>query len=196
MTVPLLTPSTLLAAASENLEGGGYERIDTPAVAFESSRLFEDAYGVALVIVYETYSELMERWPEAQDHLVNTMSRYWERGHPKTWDGYLILLTGEYALDRYSEVDRLRYDTTRVRKLVGCGEDLRTLGDIERLLSPLLPLLVEHGRSSRPDVLDALPSLLQRSVRPQLLNAILTAFRRGEPLLDAIHRDLNPDDDR
>lgn len=196
MTVPSLTPSTLLAAASENLQGGGYERVENPAVAFDSGRLFEDARGVALVVVYETYSELMDGWPEAQDHLVTTMSRYWERGEPKTWDGYLVLLTSEDALDRYSEVDRLRYDTTRVRKLVGCGEDLRTLGDIERLLSPLLPLQVEHERSDRADVLDALPSLLRTSVPPEVLNTILAAFRQGEPLLDAIHKHLNPDDDQ
>ena len=72
-----LTGSNLLAGVTELLEQGGYRRAGDDKMGTWSSshaRLFEDAYGIVAVIVYESMKQLLSEWTEAQSALVGIIS--------------------------------------------------------------------------------------------------------------------------
>ena len=130
-----LSPTTLLASCAQLLTEAGYRLVAPEAAAAWStvgSRLFEDPYSLVGVVVYDTWGELAERWPDAQARLVDTMALRLAKTESKTWDGYVVLLTPGYS-ERSARggVSLIRYDTTRVRKLVATGEDLRSLEGCE-----------------------------------------------------------------
>ena len=91
-----LTATEILAAStSEMVDAGGYVRVSDEALKgwpFSNSRLFEDRFGIVAIVIFETWEELQEEWPEAQAALSQLMSRYMGRSEPKSWDGYLILI--------------------------------------------------------------------------------------------------------
>src|SRR5689334_7288614 len=122
-----LTATDILAAATRALEEGGYRRIEHQfgdSLPSDTVRLFEDAYNVVCVVVYETWSALVSSWADAQAALVELMSQVVTSGEPKAWDGYLALLTpGEISGPEHRELTRIRYNTSRLRKLVATGED-------------------------------------------------------------------------
>ncbi|MGH2403880.1 MAG: hypothetical protein ACRDGN_05370, partial [bacterium] len=158
-----LTSTDILAAAGEILVSHGYSR-SSDAVALgaplRNTRLLEDAYGIVAVVVYETWEDLVTRWPDAQGFLVDLISKHVSSADAKAWEGYLVLLTpAVIGMASRSDADRIRYDTTRVRKLLATGEELRTVSDVERVLLPLLPLdEVEVGRHE--STVEMLPELL------------------------------------
>ena len=188
-----LNASQIMAAAASILVGGGYRQ----ALAGlgeewtdESARLFEDPYSVVAVLVFPTWAELKDRWPEAQASLVSAMTRSISSADPKVWEGYLVLLTPSTAGRDRTILDSVRRDTSRVRKLVATGEELRHLLDVEQLLSPLLPLDVNHAQNLAPeDPLTHLPSLpALRTVSRDAINLMVDAFRDQLPMLDRLHQ--------
>lgn len=191
---PAFTPTDLLAAASSALESGGYARVAEDRLnGWQSGngRLYEDAYGVVAIIVFETWSGLRSGWTNAQATLVELMSEYLGKEDAKAWEGYLVLLTpGEPDLETgVDERESIRYDTSRVRKLVATGEELGSLLDVERVLLPVLPL---NGQAAVPDpersILDLLPELLASDdVDPEAVSALIDAFQKQRPLLEALH---------
>src|ERR687892_417150 len=88
-----LTTPQLLAAASELLESGGYNSVQQADGWTPHSRVFEDPYGVVAVVAYETWTDLAETWPDDQGRLVDLISAHLRRPEPKSWEGYLVLLT-------------------------------------------------------------------------------------------------------
>ena len=156
------TPTDLIAATSAVFTARGYQQIshrfqewDTP-----TSRLFEDEYNVVGIAVFETCGELLRAWPDLQESLVDVISRHIGRGESKSWDGYLVLLTPADAASEHIEVEAVRYNTSRLRKLVATGDDLRSATAIERVLRPLLPLGQEQENLRQESALDLLPRLL------------------------------------
>jgi len=145
-----LTQTDLIAASSSVLEAGGYEPIRDgfPEWSTISTRLFEDEYSVVGVAVFATCAELLSSWADLQGSLVDVISRNVGRSESKAWDGYLVLLTPGLAPSGDVAIEEIRYDTSRLRKLVSTGEDLVSAGDVERLLRPLLPLRGEKGSIS------------------------------------------------
>jgi hypothetical protein len=190
----MLTETDVLAAATKVLESGGYHQIKRfpPEQSVPASvRFFEDLYGVVEVVVYETWTQLASSWTDAQALLVELMSKFITRAEAKSWEGYLVLMTpSPVPPAEVDDADRIRYDTSRVRKIVATGSELRTLSDIERSLLPLLPIGAANPATARPDrILDLLPTALEAKGVPRgAADAILSAFVRHEPLLEQLHQ--------
>lgn len=186
------TSTTLLASAAELLADSGYRSAGADAGnawKVSNSRLFEDPYSLAAVVVYDTWKEMLEHWPDAQAALVETMSTRLSKAEPKSWDGYLVLLTPAFPDSNSArDVTAIRYDTTRVRKLIATGEDLQTLEDVRRAILPLLPVLTVAGDRPR-DVLDLLiEALAKRGIDRDDVSRLVAAFNGNQPLIKALYR--------
>lgn len=186
-----LTPTDLIAASSSVLEAGGYRPIRQgyPDWNTTSTRLFEDEYNVVGVAVFTTCAELLRSWADLQGSLVDVISRQVGQTENKAWDGYLVLLTTGMAPSEEPGIEEIRYDTTRLRKLVATGEELSTAGDVERLFRPLLPLSTESGSVAQGTALDRLPQLLaEQRIDAETTRLLVRAFVEQEPMMDALHR--------
>ena len=75
----------------------------------------------------------------------------------KSWDGYLVLLTPSVASSESAGLEAVRYNTTRLRKLVATGDDLQSPTDVERVLRRLLPLSQESANLSQESALEPPP---------------------------------------
>lgn len=189
-SVPL-TPTDLIAASSSVLEAGGYQPIREgfPEWGTTSTRLFEDEYNVVGVAVFTTCAELLRSWADLQGSLVDVISRQVGRTENKAWDGYLVLLTAGMAPSGDPDIEAIRYDTTRLRKLVATGEDLNAPCDVERLLRTLLPLRTEQGSISQGSALDLLPDLLaEHGINRDTTTVLVKAFFDQKPLMEILHR--------
>jgi hypothetical protein len=186
-----LTPTDLLAAASAGLEEGGYARVEEAKLGawpISGARLYEDAYSIVTVIVYETWAELESGWPDAQGALVELMSAHMTSADAKSWEGYLVLLTPGSSPAATDGVSAIRYDTSRVRKLVATGDELKRLSDVERALLPLLPLAAAIDIKAQSSVLDLLPDLLaSKGIDRVAVEVVIGAFREQQPLLERLH---------
>jgi hypothetical protein len=184
------TTTDLVASASRVLTDGGYQQIagrfkewDTP-----TSRLFEDEYNVVGVVVFDTCSELLRAWPDMQESLVDVISRHVGREESKSWDGYLVLLTPGAAPSTLKEIEAVRYSTSRLRKLVATGDDLGSPTDVERVVSPLLPLAQDGANLNQESALDLLPKLLaEHGISEETTRVLVKAFREQSPLLERLH---------
>lgn len=190
--VQQLTGTQLLAAATETLNGGGYEQVSVPlpdAQTGDLSRLFEDAYGIVSIHVYESWRQLTEQWHVAQGELVDVISGHLTRPEPKAWEGYLVLLTpGLLPATDKSRINELRYDTNRVRKLVATGDDLGTLESVRLTLLPLLPLTLDTRVGDQTPLLERLPELLTGSGVPAALTRVVVdAFLGNDSMVERLH---------
>lgn len=191
---PSPTPVTLtdlIAATTRVLENGGYVAIRHGFAEWNtaSARLFEDAYNVVGVAVFSTCGDLIRSWAELQGSLVDVMSRKVGKTESKAWDGYLVLLTPAIAPSDDEDIEAIRYDTMRLRKLVATGEDLNSASDVERLLRPLLPLHVDETEIRQGSVLELLPDLLAEHNIDRATTALLVeAFLNQKPMMEALHQ--------
>jgi hypothetical protein len=186
------TSTTLLAAATELLAGSGFRSVPSENSArwgSSNARLFEDPYCLAAVVVYDTWQELFQRWPDAQSVVVDIVSARLGKSEPKSWDVYLVLLTPAFADTLAArDVNAIRYDTTRVRKLISTGEELRTLDDVKRTILPLLPVSPVSLEPPR-DILEQLvDALANRGIDREDVSQVVTAFSKNEPLIPALNR--------
>ena len=86
-------------------------------------------------------------------------------------------------------VDQIRYDVTRLRKLVATADDLLELRDVRRILLPLLPLEPGLAASASQSAIDLIPELLASKGTPERFGrALVEAFRQQEPLVEALDR--------
>jgi hypothetical protein len=186
-----LTPTDLIAASSNVLETGGYQPIRRgfPEWSTTTTRLFEDKYNVVGVAVFTTCAELLRSWADLQGSLVGVISQQVGHAENKAWDGYLVLLTAGMAPSGDSDIDDIRHDTTRLRKLVATGEDLNAPGDVERLLRTLLPLRTEQSSISQGSAFDLLPDLLaEHGIHRDTTTVLVKSFSDQKPLMEALHR--------
>jgi hypothetical protein len=185
------TTTDLIAAASQVLLEGGYRQINGrfPEWGTPTSRLFEDEYSVVGIVTFDTCEELLRAWPDDQAVLVDVISRYIGSQESKSWDGYLVLLTPALAPSETDAIEAVRYDTTRLRKLVGTGDDLKLPTDVERVLRPLLPLRSERASLAQESALDLLPRLLAAvDISEEVTRLLVDAFRQQSPLLEQLHQ--------
>jgi hypothetical protein len=186
----VMTSTDLIAVSSSVLEGGGYQRIE----AFQgwnttSTRLFEDKYNVVGIAVFTNSAELLGSWADLQGSLVDVISSHVGQTESKSWDGYLVLLTAGSASSGDAEIEQLRHDTTRLRKLVATGGDLSNAGDVERILRSLLPLRTAPVLMGRDTALDMLGEILaEQGVEKETTAALVKSFIQQEPLMEALHR--------
>jgi hypothetical protein len=188
-----LTPINLMAAASSYLTESEYsqispERLD--GLETVGGRFFEDEYRVVMLLVFDTWADLRESWAKGQSSLVELISIHMTKAIEKSWDGYLVLLTLDPCPpSRRGELDEIRYDTFRVRKLVAAGDEIRSLADVRRVLLPLLPIETEILSEDDTSALDVLPGLLaEEGIEPEATELLLGAFRERTSLIDALHR--------
>jgi hypothetical protein len=191
--LPPLTITDLLAGATRCLEDAGYKRVDKmEAVELSNpgARVFEDVYNIVAVAAYNTWSELEENWKNAQAALVELISEYLDRSDAKAWDGYLVLLTPSILnATEAAQLIEIRYNTSRLRKLIAAGKELTVLEDVNRLLAPLLPLRLDPLPVERRSVLDELPSLLSAKGIPEAgVKTLVEAYQDQKPLVEALHR--------
>lgn len=186
-----LTISEVLAVSSEILEREGFGRT---TVAFRDSvvphRVFEDPYSIAAVFVFEQWQDVLDAWPTAQGLLVELLSEKLDPSLSKAWDGYLVLLTpAPIPVDDAAVAESIRYNTTRVRKLVGAGDDTADQASLTRVLLPLLPL--EQRAPPTPaaaPILDSLPGLLARhGISPNDASTVVGAYRAQQNMLAALY---------
>ena len=187
-----LTTTRLIAAASNTLLSNGYHQVSVSLGEFSDSvaRVFEDEYGIVAVLVFETWSDLRNKWPISQDLLVSLMSQHIRKTEAKAWEGYLVLLTPSTpGSDAQLQADQIRYDTLRVRKLVGTGDDLQELSSVERVLLPVLPLKTSAGTTrEESSLLSILPtSLARKGIPEEATRFLVRAIREGRSLLEALH---------
>jgi len=187
-----LTPTSLLAAASDFLLRSDYLAVPDEVLGeygLGGGRVFEDAYGVVAVMVYETWDELRSTWPDHQGALVDLLAAYVSHAEAKAWEGYLVLLTlGGMAEDAEVEANAIRYNMSRVRKLVGIGAELQTLADLERVLRPVLPVKPKVLSAESDSALELLPQLLASDALPeQVTRAAIGAFVDSSSIVEAIH---------
>jgi hypothetical protein len=187
-----LTPTDLMAAASGYLTAAEYaqvgpQRLD--GLNTNGGRFFEDRYSIVMLVVYDTWRELGQLWMEAQASLVELISDNLTRAESKSWDGYLVLLTADPCpASRRAEIDTIRYDTFRVRKLVAAGDELNSLLEVEQALLPLLPMKGQHAAAEQGSVLDLLPGILaNHGIAGEASKRLVRAFREQESLLEALH---------
>lgn len=192
---PEFTTTSLVAAASSVLEQNGYRQVRPDATERwpgSAGRVYEDPYSVAAVLVYETWRDLADEWPQAQAALAELMSAHFGRDDAKAWEAYLVLLTPSVLpSEAHSMALDIRRDTAHVRKLLATGEELQHLADIERALLPLLPLPAEVAVIEERSVLDLLPGLLsKRGVSESAVRVTTRAFLDQEPIVESLHRSL------
>jgi hypothetical protein len=189
---PPLTTTSVLAGASAVLEEAGYRRVD-PGITKDwpsgASRVYEDPYSVAALIVFETWRDLSASWLAAQDALVALISNYFSRGDAKAWEGYLVLLTSSVRpSDAHLEASEIRRDTAHVRKLLATAEELSEPGGIERALLPLLPLPSEHPLAEERSPFDLLPQILsRRGISEEVVRAAIEAYQKQESVVERLH---------
>lgn len=183
-----------MAASTAILVGSGYQQIAGRFSNWDgpTSRLFEDPCNIVGVGVFDTCDDLLRGWTTLQESLVGVISREVGEGEAKASDGYLVLLTPALAASHEEQVETVRYDTTRLRKLVATGQDLRSVVDVERYLRGLLPLRQEHAELSAESALDMLPALLcKEGIPADTTGELVRAFRAQAPLLERLH-ELEP----
>jgi hypothetical protein len=184
-----LSTTQLTAAATEVLIENSYQRVGTPKDWPGASRLFEDDYGIVALHVYDTWQGLRDEWNIAQGQLVDLMSSRLGSPEPKSWEGYLVLLTVGNApeAERRDVVD-LRYNTNRLRKLVATGQEMETVDDVQTALLPLLPLNIEPPSTSGAGLLARLPELLEEEgIDPVVTKAAVTSFLRNESIMEHLY---------
>ena len=188
-----LTVTELLANATKTLETHGYKRVNLDlAESWQTSnvRLFEDDYGIVAVVVYDTWGDLSSNWVDAQASLVELVSKYTTSYDAKSWEGYLVLLTPSLVAkqDRL-KLTEIRYDISRVRKLVATGDDIKTLDDVRQVLLPLLPLQVETINEVGEGVLGMLPKLLSnRGLPEKAVETVVNAFLEQRSIVQNLHK--------
>lgn len=189
---PPFTATTLVAAATDVLEGAGYQRVgpdrdgEWPG---PGARVYEDLYGVVALVVYETWADLSDSWLEAQAALVELISTHFTRGDAKSWEGYLVLLTPS-VVPSGARLDAIaiQRNTTHVRKLLATGDELRTIDDVANALLPLLPLEPDQTLAEPRSALDLLPGLLvRRGISEESVRVAIEAFLAQQSVIERLH---------
>lgn len=188
-----LSTREVLAAAASSLEGAQYQRAEIKDIEdwpTNTLELFEDKYGIVAVCVFETWSALVGGWIECQTRLGELITEHLGRGEPKAWEGYLVLLTPSVLpSDQVDIATKIRYDTTRLRKLIAVGEQLRTVDDVGHSLLSLMPLDLEMGLEEYDSILQTLPELLSKEGIDQgAAETVVRAFTRQESPIEQLHK--------
>ena len=185
------TVTTLVAEASDILDRAGFMAIDpskTGTWMATEARIYEDAYSIVCIAVYETWAALSSQWHDDQASLVGLISKHFTRSEAKAWDGYLVLLTPSVVpTTARQEAVSIRRNTSHVRKLLGAGDELGTADAVRRTLLPLLPLQIQETQRSS-NVLHTLPPLLaSHGVDEEASRTAIAAFLEHRPIIEAIH---------
>lgn len=193
----VLTTTGLLAAAQSALLEAGYRLVDGAngqSPPYDRARLLQNQYSVVMVATFETWENLVESWPDYQSATVESMSKFLKRGEAKAADGYLVLLTpGAVPIAEVANANRIRSDTSRLRKLLGTADELRSISDVPKILASLLPLSIHPTDGSGEGSLDALPRILeQHGIDQSATRTVVDAFKANAPIMPRLHQFRHP----
>ena len=185
----------LVAAASEILEGADFRVASlspTDTWRATEARVYEDAYSIVCIAVYETWADLWSHWADDQATLVRLISQHFSRTDAKAWEGYLVLLTPSFVpADARHNAVGIQRNTVHVRKLFGAGDELQTVDAVRRALLPLLPIGGDSALEPQ-NVLDNLPTVLARQgVDEDAARVAIAAFREQRSIIAEIHSFIN-----
>lgn len=188
-----LSDTEILAAATNVLCKNGFSEVNNiylKGINHESHRLFEDAYSIVAVVVFPSWQDLFSGWIDTQTVLVDLISEHVSQEEEKAWEGYLAMLTTSLVpKSEMQHVERIRYDTTRIRKLIATGVQLKEVSDIRDALLPLLPLEEQMEDSPADAVLNRLPHILQdKKLSEDVIGTVINAFLKHEPLIESLHK--------
>lgn len=188
-----LSQTEILAAATNILSKNGFSEIESiylKGIDRESYRLFEDVYSIVAVVAFPNWQALVSGWIEAQSSLVELISEHLSQEEDKCWEGYLAMLTtGLVPTSEQKQVERIRYDTARIRKLVTTGMQLKEISDVENALLPFLRLQEKMEESPDDAVLGRLPNLLQdKDLSEDIIKTVVDAFLKQKPLIETLHK--------
>jgi hypothetical protein len=162
----------------------------------EGASAYEDQYSIIAIWPYDSFHDISDQWISAQDDVISLMSSNISSSDPKSWDGYLVLVTTEGIPEGMADrLNEIRSDTRRIRKLVVTGDDLPGTAESEleitqalrRLLAPVVNVSIEKSLM-QPDPLATIAG--RAALSPQMesdLMIALGAYRRGLPPIEAIH---------
>jgi hypothetical protein len=104
-----------------------------------------------------------------------------------------VLLTPATASEQWQEAQEIRQDTTRVRKLVGTGDDLRSLGDVATLVSSLLPIGTAEAVSDKTETIWSLvyQSLEKKGVSRNTIQNLVKSYEEQRNIMEALKDSLN-----
>jgi hypothetical protein len=192
-----LTVSSLVARATDVLVSNGFVRVDDDRSRVDAPagvRMFEDVYSLVGLIGFETFGQLEGEWQRVESAVGDTLGRYLTVGEAKRWDTYLVLMTPSSRLESEDGVEAIEANTSRTRKLVISGDDLRQLADVEEALLPLLPLDTGLAPVQTGDALDRLPALRgRRGVELPLAEALVDAWRKNQTMITQLHEVMHGD---
>lgn len=182
-----LTAAEVLGAVSARLTRAGFQIGPELSLRVgEQLRCFEDDVSIVGVAQFRSWSTLRDSWLDAQSVLVDLLSDRLDRSDPKAWEGYLVLLTLDLPPSP-AEVDEIRRDTARLRKIVATGEELTRVSQVEDALLPVLPLSGGVLRHDSGSILDRLPGLLDgKGIDENLTVRLVEAFENDRPLMEAV----------
>lgn len=181
------TGTQVVGAATELLLANGFDSTgEVETAGGHVLRTFEDRFSVVGVVYFETWRALEVGWIEAQGALVELMSSHLTKSDPKSWEGYLLLFTSDEAPDALA-IDRVRRDTTRLRKLVTTGSELQSIVGVSDAMLPVLPLELDSRTSEAGRILDRLPHLLAPSgIDLELVRRVVAAFDENRSPMEEI----------
>jgi hypothetical protein len=188
-----LTTTDIIAYTTNILESNKFCRIQEKVYGswtVSNARLFEDEYHIVAIIGYETWNDLQNNWSEAQSELVQLISQNMSTSDPKAWDGYLVIFTPCITDPRLNvEVNEIRYNVSRVRKLIATGNDLMTEQDVYRFLQPLLPLENEESLLINRSSLDVVADMLQeKGISRNDIDIMIKAFKENKPMMESLYK--------
>lgn len=187
-----LTSTSLIGTSNEFLVQSKYYDITPDHPQFwqlQNTRLYEDEYGIVCLVVYETFSDLLNDWEIAQMNLVDIISENIPSNEPKVWDSYLLLLTPSKVSNR-EKINEIRSDTTRTRKIVATGNRLNTRDDVETVLSPILPLDTGTLDDETIDIMELITRNIasKSDIKTEYIREIINAYEAHEPMIEKLHK--------
>jgi hypothetical protein len=184
-----LSASVVLTVAEEVFIANGFRvtrNVSGSSLPIDRTLLAEDEYSVVAVLTFDTWTQLMREWADAQAELTGLMAKGLAKSTPKAWDGYLVLMCLASAPSA-SEVAGIERDTTRLRKIIATADAIRTTSDVMRILDPFLPIPIPDLATVDSDVLSTLPELLASEVPKKAVEVVIKAFREMQPPLERLN---------
>jgi len=140
----VLSREQVLGESVDILSKNGFSVVsDAPLQRIDNThqRVFEDAYSVVAIVFFDSWNDLRHAWIDVQASFVEMISKHFTKEDRKSWEAYLVLLSTDLVPFRETTCAReIRYNTNHVRELLGTGEQVKEISDVETCLLPLLPI--------------------------------------------------------
>ena len=182
-----LEASQVLGEATRLLCDGGFSQASSANISPEFElRVFEDDRSIVGLVLYDTWEELESNWSAAQAVMVELMSEKVRPNDPKSWDGYLVLLTVDEPA-RAGSVTKIKNDTSRLRKLVATGREMKTMASVKDTLLPVLPFDVASSVASSTALTDRIPEMLEEhGIERSLATAAIMSFQENRSPMEGV----------